>query len=441
MANLDEIRKKIILKPGARYFDFAASGLAYEPVEREIADALKTYANTHSDSSSSAIITQRRYEGARESLKKLLGLDERFYLIACGQGATAAIKKFQEILGIYLPPATRSVIDEANLRAAQLPLVLVSPYEHHSNELSFREGLCDYLRVPLSEGGEIDLLALERILKLNATRRIIGSFSAASNVTGVVSDYKKISELIRAAGGIIAFDCAALSSHANLDCDYFDAIFLSPHKLLGGVASCGLLAIKKELLNSDVPTFAAGGTVAYASREGHVFLKNPEQLEEGGTPPIIGLMRASLAYALRNEVGFERIKSAEDELARLFESELAGIDEVINYAPKGAPRLPIISFNVRGVSAYDFAASLSNDFGIQTRAGVMCAGPYAHDLLGIKEGRMPESKPGFVRVSLHYTHTEQDVRYLVGAIKSCIKKHRELWGEEKAMYEMFGGKI
>ena len=441
MVNLDEIRKNIILKPDVHYFDYTASGLAYEPVEREIADALKTYANTHSDSSSSAIITQRRYEGARESLKKLLGLDERFYLIACGQGATAAIKKFQEILGIYLPPATRSAIGEANLRAAQLPLVLVSPYEHHSNELSFREGLCDYLRVPLSEGGEIDLLALERILKLNAGRRIIGSFSAASNVTGIISDYKKISELIRAAGGIVAFDCAALSSHANLDCDHFDAIFLSPHKLLGGPASCGLLAIKKELLNSDVPTFAAGGTVAYANREGHVFLKNPEQLEEGGTPPIIGLMRANLAYALRNEVGFERIKSAEDELAQLFESELAGIDEIINYAPKGAPRLPIISFNVRGVSAYDFAASLSNDFGIQTRAGVMCAGPYAHDLLGIKEGRMPEVKPGFVRVSLHYTHTEQDVRYLVGAIKSCIKKHRELWGEEKAMYEMFGGKI
>jgi len=441
MANLDEIRKNIILKPGVHYFDYTASGLAYESVEREIADALKTYANTHSDSSSSAIITQRRYEGARESLKKLLGLDERFYLIACGQGATAAIKKFQELLGIYLPPATRSTIGEANLRAAQLPLVLVSPYEHHSNELSFREGLCDYLRVPLSESGEIDLLALERILKINAGRRIIGSFSAASNVTGVISDYKKISELIRAAGGIVAFDCAALSSHANLDCDHFDAIFLSPHKLLGGPASCGLLAIKKELLNSDVPTFAAGGTVAYANREEHVFLKNPEQLEEGGTPPIIGLMRANLAYSLRNEAGFERIKSAEDELARLFESELAGIDEIINYTPKDTPRLPIISFNVRGVSAYDFAASLSNDFGIQTRAGVMCAGPYAHDLLGIKEGRMPESKPGFVRVSLHYTHTEQDVLYLVNAIKSCIKKHRELWGEEKAMYEMFGGKI
>ena len=435
------IKENIILKEGVKYFDCAASGLAYRPIEAEIERVLATYANVHSAGGASAEITSDYYENARAKIKELLGCEERYYLISCGFGATAAIKKLWEILGIYLPPATRGAIGEANLRAAQLPLVLVSPYEHHSNELSFREGLCDYLRVPLSEGGEIDLIALERILKLNAGRRIIGSFSAASNVTGVISDYKKISELIRAAGGIVAFDCAALSSHANLDCDYFDAIFLSPHKLLGGPASCGLLAIKKELLNSDVPTFAAGGTVAYASREGHVFLKNPEQLEEGGTPPIIGLMRANLAYALRNEVGFERIRIAEDELAQLFEGELAGIDEVINYAPKGAPRLPIISFNVRGVSAYDFAASLSNDFGIQTRAGVMCAGPYAHDLLGIKEGRMPESKPGFVRVSLHYTHTEQDVLYLVGAIKSCIKKHRELWGEEKAMYEMFGGKI
>ena len=439
LVNLEHIRRDIILKKGIHYFDYTASGLAYKPIEDEVADILKTYANTHSLTSSNAYKTQLLYDSARSELKRALGLDDRFYLIATGYGATGAIKKFQELLGLYVPPAAKRRFDLKPNNDS--PLVILGPYEHHSNEISFKEALCEVERIRLAKDGGINFGHLEQILKINQGREIIASFSAASNVTGVISDYKKISEVIRAAGGIVAFDCAALSSHANLDCDHFDAIFLSPHKLLGGPASCGLLAIKKELLNSDVPTFAAGGTVAYANREGHVFLKNPEQLEEGGTPPIIGLMRANLAYALRNEVGFERIKSAEDELARLFESELAGIDEIINYAPKGAPRLPIISFNVRGVSAYDFAASLSNDFGIQTRAGVMCAGPYAHDLLGIKEGRMPESKPGFVRVSLHYTHTEQDVRYLVGAIKSCIKKHRELWGEEKAMYEMFGGKI
>ena len=441
MVSIDEIRKNIILKKGVRYFDYTASGLAYAPIERKIAKYLKTYANTHSESASNALKTQKRYEKARQSLKDLLGLDERFYLISAGCGATGAIKKFQEIMGLYLPPMSANRLGEEAVKGANLPLVIVSPYEHHSNEVSLREGLCEVVRIPLSKSGEINFGRLDQLLKINSKREIIGSFSAASNVTGIISDYKKIYVMMKRYGATVAFDAASFSSHDNLDADYFDALFLSPHKLLGGVGSCGLLAIKKELVKSDKPTFAAGGTVAYASREGHVFLKNPEQLEEGGTPPIIGLMRANLAYALRNEVGFEGIKSAEDELARLFESELAGIDEIINYAPKGAPRLPIISFNVRGVSAYDFAASLSNDFGIQTRAGVMCAGPYAHDLLGIKEGRMPESKPGFVRVSLHYTHTEQDVRYLVDAIKSCIKKHRELWGEEKAMYEMFGGKI
>ena len=144
---IDEVRKNIILKDGIYYFDYTASGLAYAPIEDEISNFLKTYANTHSDSSSSAVLTQKRYENARAELKELLGLDESFYLIATGQGATAAIKKFQEIMGIYLPPTTRALIGEANLRSVNLPLVLVGPYEHHSNEISFREGLCDCERI------------------------------------------------------------------------------------------------------------------------------------------------------------------------------------------------------------------------------------------------------------------------------------------------------
>ena len=153
MPTIDEVRKNIILKDGIYYFDYTASGLAYAPIEDEISKFLKTYANTHSDSSSSAVLTQKRYENARAKLKELLGLDDSFYLIATGQGATAAIKKFQEIMGIYLPPTTRALIGEANLRSVNLPLVLVGPYEHHSNEISFREGLCDCERIRLDENG------------------------------------------------------------------------------------------------------------------------------------------------------------------------------------------------------------------------------------------------------------------------------------------------
>ena len=424
MVSIDEIRKNIILKKGVRYFDYTASGLAYAPIERKIAKYLKTYANTHSESASNALKTQKRYEKARQSLKDALGLDERFYLISAGCGATGAIKKFQEIIGLYLPPMSANRLGEERLKGANLPLVIISPYEHHSNEISLREGLCEVVRIPLSKSGEINFGRLDQLLKINSKREIIGSFSAASNVTGIISDYKKIYVMMKRYGATVAFDAASFSSHDNLDADYFDALFLSPHKLLGGVGSCGLLAIRKELVKSDKPTFAAGGTVSYVSRSSHFFAPSVERTEEGGTQHVMGLIRAALAYRLRNEVGLDVIKSREDELARLFCEGLDNIPEVVSYCPRAVPRLPIFAFNVKGVSPYDFAAALSEDYGVQTRAGCACAGPYGHDLLGLKDDQKFDQKPGWVRVSLHYSHTQKDVAYLLKAIKKTIKKFK-----------------
>lgn len=424
MVSIDEIRKNIILKKGVRYFDYTASGLAYAPIERKIAKYLKTYANTHSESASNALKTQKRYEKARQSLKDLLGLDERFYLICAGCGATGAIKKFQEIMGIYLPPMSANRLGEEAVKGANLPLVIVSPYEHHSNEISLREGLCEVVRIPLSKSGEINFGRLDQLLKINSKREIIGCFSAASNVTGIISDYKKIYVMMKRYGATVAFDVASFSSHDNLDADYFDALFLSPHKLLGGVGSCGLLAIRKELVKSDKPTFAAGGTVSYVSRSSHFFVPSVERTEEGGTQHVMGLIRAALAYRLRNEVGLDVIKSREDELTKLFCEGLDEIPEVVSYCPRGVPRLPIFAFNVKGVSPYDFAEALSEDYGVQTRAGCACAGPYGHDLLGLKDDQKFDQKPGWVRVSLHYSHTPKDVAYLLKAIKKTIKKFK-----------------
>ena len=424
MVSIDEIRKNIILKKGVRYFDYTASGLAYAPIERKIAKYLKTYANTHSESASNALKTQKRYEKARQSLKDALGLDERFYLISAGCGATGAIKKFQEIMGLYLPPMSANRLGEEEVKGANLPLVIISPYEHHSNEVSLREGLCEVVRIPLSRSGEINFGRLDQLLKINSKREIIGSFSAASNVTGIISDYKKIYVMMKRYGATVAFDAASFSSHDNLDADYFDALFLSPHKLLGGVGSCGLLAIKKELVKSDKPTFASGGTVSYVSRSSHFFAPSVERTEEGGTQHVMGLIRAALAYRLRNEVGLDVIKSREDELTKQFCEGLDEIPEVVSYCPCAVPRLPIFAFNVKGVSPYDFAEALSEDYGVQTRAGCACAGPYGHDLLGLKDDQKFDQKPGWVRVSLHYSHTPKDVAYLLKAIKKTIKKFK-----------------
>lgn len=416
---IEDLRKDIILKKGVYYFDYTASALALKSVEKEINKILKSYANTHSDSSLHSFKTQLYYEEARNNLKKYLDLDEKFALISCGSGSSAAIKKFQEILGLYVPPLIKERYFKG-IDKNSLPLVIVGPFEHHSNELSFREALCECIRVPLDENGELDFVFLENILEKFKHRKIIASFNAASNVTGILSDYKKIYKLVKKHQGIVAFDVSTLAPYANLDPRFYDAIFISGHKLLGGVGSSGLLVIKKNLCNA-VPSFAGGGTVGYVSRSSHEYLCNIENLEEGGTPGIIQLIRASLAFKIRDEIGLQTIDKIEKELSAYFFKQCENFTNMKLYAKNITRRLPIFSFNIKGISPFDLAYKLSKNYKIETRAGCACAGPYGHDLLNLKDDQELSFKPGWLRVGFHYTHTKEDIEYFIKALKLSIK--------------------
>jgi selenocysteine lyase/cysteine desulfurase len=415
---VQEIRKNIIKEKGILYFDYTASGQAYKPIEKKMQEILKTYANTHSEVSSSAVKTSAYYAKAREDLKKALEIDERFYLFPCGTGATGAIKKFQELMGIYIPPST---LKRFTCKPETLPIVFVGPYEHHSNELSFREGLCELIRVPLDEHDAIDLHFLEKELEAHKNREIIASFSVASNVTGIMSDYKAIYTLVKRYGGVVSLDCAAASPYVNIDCNYYDALFLSPHKLLGGVGSCGLLVMKKALCTDIQPTFAGGGTVAYVSRVSHNFLEDIELIEDAGTPGILQLIKASLAYKLRNEIGLEKIQAKEQALKFYFGSRIRAIKGVKLYCKYSQDKLPIFSLNFEGINPYVISQYLSDHFGIQTRAGCSCAGPYGHDLLELEDGQSFAEKPGWLRISIHYTHTTKEIDTLLRGIQEALK--------------------
>ncbi|HIP45661.1 MAG TPA: aminotransferase class V-fold PLP-dependent enzyme [Sulfurospirillum arcachonense] len=414
---MKRIRDNIITDKNILYFDYTASGQAYAPIESKIQDILKTYANTHSEVSSNAVTTSRLYENARVDLKKALEIDESFYLLPTGTGATGAIKKFQELMGIYIPPRTRK---RYKVKPKELPLVFIGPYEHHSNEISFREGLCELIRIPLDDKDCIDLSCLKKQLETNKNREIIASFSVASNVTGVLSNYKTIYSLIKKYNGILCLDAAAASPYINIDCAYYDALFLSPHKLLGGVGSCGLLVIKKELCYDDEPTFAGGGTVSYVSRKAHHFLDDFEMREDAGTPGIIQFIRASLAYNLRDEIGLKVIKEKDEELKIYFGTHVKEINGVKLYCSFNQEKLPIFSLNIKGINPYDISQYLSDKFGIQTRAGCSCAGPYGHDLLALEDGQDFDEKPGWIRVSMHFTHTKEEIDLLLKAIKEAI---------------------
>lgn len=436
------LKSGIILDENLHYFDWTASGLAFKPIENECEFILKTYSNTHSQCSSCAKITGDYYDNARLGLKANLDLGDDFYLLACGYGSTGAIKKFQEILGIYIPPATRNRLFgtqemqkinnnfirdfKPKWQGKNLPLVIVGPYEHHSNEISFNNGICELYRVGLNEFGGVNFDELESVLKENFGREIILSFSAASNVTGVKTDILRLRQLTRkyAKNAIIAIDASSLSAYENIDAQNFDALFISSHKLLGGVGGCGLLAIRKSICDryfSGEPSFIGGGTVEYVSRTSFRFTSDFERLEDAGTPPIMALIRAHLAFKLRNEIGLENIKLQEEILNKYFLDELSKIDEITCYCPKNQHRVPIFAFNVKDISPYDFALALSQKFGVQTRAGCACAGPYGHDLLGLDDNIPSFFKPGWIRASLHYSHDFSDIDYFISALKSCIK--------------------
>ncbi|MFY9094421.1 aminotransferase class V-fold PLP-dependent enzyme, partial [Aliarcobacter butzleri] len=280
---------------------------------------------------------------------------------------------------------------------------------------------CETQRVNLDKDGLVDLNHLKEILEKNKNREIIASFCIASNVTGIITPYEEISKILRTYNAIICFDAAASSPYMNIPCHLFDAMFMSSHKLLGGPGSCGLLVIRKDLIDTSIaPTFAGGGTVEYVNKNLQLYQKEIETREDAGTPGILQLIRASLAYQLRNEISFDFIKKQKDELKEFLINELKKIPNCVIYGNQEAQNIGIISFNIRGLSPYDLCNKISSQDGFQTRAGCSCAGPYGHDLLGI-EKLDKTNRPGWVRVSIHFSQTKDDIKNLIESIKKAIK--------------------
>ncbi|MFN2525252.1 MAG: aminotransferase class V-fold PLP-dependent enzyme, partial [Actinomycetota bacterium] len=283
------------------YADYTASGRALRFIEDFIRDAvLPLYANTHTESSGTGLQTTRFREEAREIIREALGATDEHAVIFCGSGSTGAIDKLINILNLRIPNdldrryRLREVIPED-----ERPVVFIGPYEHHSNELPWRESICDVVVIGEDANGMIDQNHLSReLLRFQSRPLKIGSFSAASNVTGIVSDTKGIASLLHEHGALSLWDFAAAAPYVAMDMGapqrgswYKDAIFVSPHKLIGGPGTPGVLVVRKDLLTNSVPVIPGGGTVAYVNPSEHRYLDQPEHREEGGTPAIVESIR------------------------------------------------------------------------------------------------------------------------------------------------------
>ncbi|HEY5248344.1 MAG TPA: aminotransferase class V-fold PLP-dependent enzyme [Dermatophilaceae bacterium] len=439
------------------YADYTASGRALTFIEDFIrAEVLPRYANTHTESSGTGLQTTRLREDARTIIHDALGGDAATAVIFAGSGCTGAIDKLVGILGLRIP----SNLDErhhlsATIAAGQRPVVFIGPFEHHSNDLPWRESVADVVMIPQDTDGHIDSTVLEQELVKYADRPLrIGSFSAASNVTGIVSDTHGISALLHRHGALSFWDFAAAAPYVEIEmyggpgrdplC-YKDAVFLSPHKMIGGPSTPGMLAVRRELLTNRVPDVPGGGTVAFVNPSDHRYLDEPAQREEGGTPAIVESIRAGLVFQLKQSVGIDVIRShEEDYLQRAIEAWLQepAIEILGNLDAK---RLSIVSFVVRAPSGrylhHNFVVALLNDlFGIQSRGGCSCAGPYGHQLLGIDLDRSREFeaeithgcegiKPGWARVSFNYFISEKVFAYIVEAVRLVARDGWRLLGD------------
>ena len=438
------------------YADYTASGRALTFIEDFIREeVLPRYANTHTESSGTGLQTTRLREDARRIIRDAVGGDERTAVIFAGSGSTGAIDKLIGILGLRIP----SVLEDRHhlvdaIPREQRPVVFIGPFEHHSNELPWRESVADVVVCPQDPDGHVDQAYLERELVRYRDRPLrIGSFSAASNVTGILSDTHGISSLLHRHGALAFWDCAAAAPYVDLQMygdpadplAYKDAMFISPHKFVGGPSTPGVLVVRRDLLTNRVPDVPGGGTVAYVNPVEHVYLADVEHREEGGTPAIIDSIRAGLVFQLKQAVGVEVIREHEDDYLRRAVAAWRQEPAIEILGNLSSERLSILSFVVRAPSGrflhHNFVVAVLNDlFGIQSRGGCSCAGPYGHQLLGITLDRSHQYereiehgcegiKPGWVRVNFNYFISEAVFQYVVEAVQLVARHGWRLLGE------------
>jgi len=442
------------------YADYTASGRSVKFIEQFLIKIQREYANTHTEDDITGRQMTKILHQAELTIKKAFNGEKNCRIIATGTGATGAISKFQEIIGIRLPPATKELMKTILNKSAKdkvldqnlnntleeeinrlKPVVFIGPYEHHSNDIMWREAIAEVITIQLTPDGYLDLVDLERqISDPKYKKRLkIGSFSAASNVTGLKSPVYEISSILHKHGCLVCFDFAASAPYVKIDMNnnndtFFDAIFISPHKFVGGPGSSGILVFNERVYKTILsPTSSGGGTVDFVSSTTVDYSKDIEIREKAGTPGVLQTIKAALAIDLKDAIGIEKIEAKELEYTTRALDRLSKHPKIEILGPLDPEnRISIVSFMINHENKYlhpKFTTKLLNDlFGIQSRAGCMCAGPYGHLLLNIDEERSQKFrcitqqgklglKPGWCRVNFHYLLLEIEFEFICKAIE------------------------
>jgi len=272
-----------------------------------------------------------------------------------------------------------------------------------------------------------------------------------------VTDTDAISSLLHEHGALAFWDFAAAAPYVDIEMygtggrgvadpsAYKDAVFLSPHKFIGGPSTPGVLVARRQLLDNRVPDVPGGGTVTFVNPTAHDYVADPAHREEGGTPAIIEAIRAGLVFKLKQAVGTPTIRAREAVFLRRAVEAWQQEPAIEILGNLSAERLSIVSFTVRSEGGrhlhHNFVVAVLNDlFGIQARGGCSCAGPYGHALLGIDLERSQEFereigrgcegiKPGWVRVNFNYFISDTVADYIIEAVRLVAREGWRLLGD------------
>jgi selenocysteine lyase/cysteine desulfurase len=459
-SNIVGIDKTIETPYGNRkmiYADWIASGRLFSPIEKRLSDDIgPMVGNTHSESTATGRAMTDAYHLAQKIVKNHVNANESDVLIFTGTGMTSAIAKLQRILGLKIPEqaANYCAFTHGNYNKCKdipnekRPVVFLTHTEHHSNHMSWFETIADVVLLEPSPDLTVDPEILEKeIVKYKGRPLLIGSFSACSNVTGYIPPYSELAKIMHEHNGYCFIDFAASAPYVEIDMHppdemhQLDAIFFSPHKFLGGPGSAGVLIFNKKLYKNNIPDSPGGGTVKWTNRwGGYSYISDIEVKEDGGTPGFLQGIKAALVVSLKENMGTQFIHRREKELIDLTFHELSKITGLHILAPDIRDRLGVFSFYTDNVHHNLFTSLLNDRFGIQVRGGCSCAGTYGHFLLNVDFNLSKEitdkidagdlsMKPGWIRLSLHPTMTNDEILFIIDAIKQTLKNAGN-WGKD-----------
>lgn len=428
------------------YADWIASGRLYRPIEKQMAEVIGPWVgNTHTETSETGTLMTKAYHHAHKLIKQHVNADDQDVIITSGSGMTAVVNKLQRMLGLR---GCSKIQNQPCIHEREKPVVFLTHMEHHSNHTSWFETIADVVVLEPGDKLLVDPNHLRREIAKYQNRKLkIGSFTACSNVTGIITPYHELARIMHENGGYCFIDFAAsapyvdINMHPDNPLEKLDAVMFSPHKFLGGPGSSGVLVFDSRLYNSPAPDQPGGGTVDWTNPWGeYKYIDDIEAREDGGTPGFLQAIRVALAIDLKNRMGVEAIRKREEEMLQMIFPALRRVPGLHILADEHENRMGSISFYIDGLH-YNLLVRLLNDrHGIQVRGGCACAGTYGHYLLDVSyeksrnitdkitHGDLSE-KPGWVRMSIHPTMTNSEIRYILEGIKDIALHFTEYSGD------------